>query len=214
MEAPVKWNILKGKQAVNLSCCLEEDTSGEKEDIEVRHRVESHGCGCCRKKTEAWSVRENTLRTKKDWKISITLYQVIQKIGPNHLVVLYKDCSYRKSNVNNVYYLTRGLVFLPIFSTWIQVNLLLYGSPPRPEIFLSWLEGFFFLFLTFFLIRFFKIYISNVIPFLVSPLKILYPLPPNPCSPAHPLLLPSPAIPLYWTIDMPSSDNAASRMDP
>jgi hypothetical protein len=43
-------------------------------------------------------------------------------------------------------------------------------------------------FLGFFLLDIFFIYISDVIPpFLVSPLKIPYPLPSSPCSPTHPL---------------------------
>ena len=50
-------------------------------------------------------------------------------------------------------------------------------------------------FLTFsFFIRYFFIYISNVIP------KIPYTLPP-PCSPTHPLLLPGPGISLHWGIE-------------
>jgi hypothetical protein len=47
---------------------------------------------------------------------------------------------------------------------------------------------------------FFKIYISNVIPFpsflFKNPLSSL----PSPCPPTHPLLLPGPGIPLYWGI--------------
>jgi hypothetical protein len=40
--------------------------------------------------------------------------------------------------------------------------------------------------------------------FIVSPLKIPYPLP-LPCSQTHPILLPDPGIPLYWSIE-PSQD--------
>jgi hypothetical protein len=55
------------------------------------------------------------------------------------------------------------------------------------------LQGAFFFFFTFLLDIFF-IYISNTI------LKIPYTLP-LPCSPTQPLLLPGPAIPLYWGIE-------------
>jgi hypothetical protein len=51
---------------------------------------------------------------------------------------------------------------------------------------------FLFFFLRQFFIRYF-LYISNAIP------KAPYFLPP-PCSPTHPLPLPSPGIPLYWGI--------------
>ena len=39
-------------------------------------------------------------------------------------------------------------------------------------------------------------------PFLVSPLKITYAPHPSLCSLTHPLLLPSPGIPLYWGIKL------------
>ena len=52
-------------------------------------------------------------------------------------------------------------------------------------------------------------------PFLVPPLKTLYPIPPPPASirvfppPIHPLLLPCPGIPLHWGIQ-PSQDQGPS----
>jgi hypothetical protein len=52
------------------------------------------------------------------------------------------------------------------------------------------------------------IYISNVIPFLVSPLETPYPIFPPPASmrvPPHPLLPPCPGISLHWGIK-PSQD--------
>jgi hypothetical protein len=56
----------------------------------------------------------------------------------------------------------------------------------------------------FFFIRFFFIYISNVIPFPSFPSE--NPLPHfSPCSPTHPLQIPGPGIPLYWGIE-PSQD--------
>jgi hypothetical protein len=60
----------------------------------------------------------------------------------------------------------------------------------------------YFFFFSFLSLNIFFIYISNVIPFLVSLPKYPYPLPllPNPPTP-----IPGPGIPLYWGID-PSQD--------
>jgi hypothetical protein len=52
-----------------------------------------------------------------------------------------------------------------------------------------------------FFIRYF-IYISNIVPFPVSPPKIPYPLHPSPFSPTHPLPFPGPGITLYWGIEL------------
>jgi hypothetical protein len=52
----------------------------------------------------------------------------------------------------------------------------------------------------FFLLDIFFIYISNFSPFLISPLKPSYPIPPFPCLLTHPLPLPWPGIPLHWGI--------------
>ena len=66
-------------------------------------------------------------------------------------------------------------------------------------LFVDWLVGFFFLY---FLLDIFSIYISNVIPFPSFPYKnSLYPSL-SPCSSTHPLLLPSPGIPLYWAYNL------------
>jgi hypothetical protein len=55
-----------------------------------------------------------------------------------------------------------------------------------------------------FILDIFFTYILNVIPFLVSPPKIPYPLP-VPLLPNPPTPIPGPVIPLYWGI-VPSQD--------
>jgi hypothetical protein len=86
-----------------------------------------------------------------------------------------------------------------MFKEWKLVSIL--NELRKMKAFSFYIYLFIFIYLYLFLLDIFFIYISNVIHFLVSSLKIPYSLTPSPYSPTHPLPAPGPGIPLDWGIE-------------